>query len=648
MAPESFANGSPVPLQAADLSSTRRHLNTLVLTMFAATAWILTHRYHGIWHDGVLYAGQAVFRLDRVPFANDLFFAYGSQDRFTVFTGIYALAIRELGLPIASAVLLAMAHVVWLAAAAWLLRAVLRDLAFWLALIVVAVLPATYGSFGIFSYGETFLTARIWSEAPALLAVACILRGYRISAITSLVFAVAMHPVIAFPAVLFVFFFGCRGRQQLVLAILGLAVLAILTAASVSPFTHLTTAMDPVWLDLSIARSPFVFLAHWKAVEYREPIFFALLLTSAALVSAGGSRRLWWSALGVFLAGMGLSLLAVYWPGVLLIQMQPWRVLWLTKILAVVAGVGLLQDLWLVSPYSRILLAALTACALTLDTTGLVCAVPLLVLIVSRHRYSLEPSFPPWFSRLAWGAILLLIGEKIYWAALFSSNSIDFNDSSLTQLNFANRVFVICKESGWFVFPSLLLGTWWLLHHRPQSRRWVLLVSGMVLIFVAFHWQRTGRNQVTEDLLWETGHSELANTIQPHHLTYWAEGLSNLWFIVHRGSYASTQQAAGIIFSRQTAIEADRRLARLKRLGLPDSRHDWAPKVVVASPAPSTNLDGLVHVCQDPILDFVVLPYQMVGTIPIKTIRFPSSRMKYHIYECAAFRTLPDSFSVSG
>ena len=129
--------------------------------------------------------------------------------------GSMRLAIKELGLPIAARLLLGLAHLAWFSAAAWLLRGVLSGPYYWLALVFVAVLPGGYGAFGIFAYGEPFLTARIWAEPAALLAVACILRGRRIAAVVSLAFAAAMHPVMAFPAALFVFFFGLRVRQQL-------------------------------------------------------------------------------------------------------------------------------------------------------------------------------------------------------------------------------------------------------------------------------------------------------------------------------------------------------------------------------------------------------------------------------------------------
>ncbi len=120
-----------------------------------------------------------------------------------------------------------------------------------------------------------------------------------------------------------------------------------------------------------------------------------------------------------------------------------------------------------------------------------------------------------------------------------------------------------------------------------------------------------------------------------------------LWLVLHRGSYASPQQAAGIIFSRLTAIEAERRLARLKRLGYTDSRFDRAPKAIAQPTTTAVNLDGLIHACHDPILDFVVLPRVVVGAIPKTTVRLPPSEGIYHLYACASLRLLPDPFPAS-
>lgn len=625
-------------------TTSNRYLDTLVLALLVAASWIAMHRYQGIWHDGILYAGQAIFRLDPAPFAKDLFFAYGSQDAFTAFPAIYALAIDKLGLPVASAVLLATAHVAWVAAAAFLLRGFLRGEAFWLTLIVVSVLPAGYGSRGVFSYGETFLTARIWAEPPALLAVACILRHYRLAALGCLVFAAAMHPIIAFPAGLFVLFFGVRGRQLWVL-VLGTLVLAVLLlAVAVPSFGVLTQSMDPLWLRLSKERSPFVFLDHWQPKEFREPAFLGLLLTTAALATNADSRRLWRSVLGTLGVGMGLALITVYWPAVLLVQLQPWRVLWLVKILAVAAAMVLARDSWSASSFCRILLGALAACAFTLDSTGLACAVPVLALLVAARRLGLEPRLALWLVRVAWGAIAAVIAEKLFWAVPIAFIPLSFTASSSLNPALGDRVAMVFKEAGWFIFPPLLLISWWLLNKRPRSRYWLMSLFAVGLLFLASNWRQTSRQRAAEDALQDYGHAELARIIQARHLTYWIDGQPQLWLILHRGSYASGMQAAGVVFSRQTAIEADRRLARVRRLGLPDSTIDSGSSAAEKSSAVSTPIEGLVHACHDPILDFVVLRQQVLGATPMTTVRLVPSGPPYHLYACAALRVFPDPF----
>jgi len=631
----------------AILSTFRMHRpSTVTLVLLVVIAWLSTHRYQGLSHDGMFYAGQAIFRLDPIAFARDLFFAYGSQDNFTVFSGFYAWAVVKLGLPTASAVMLAAAHVFWLAALAWLLRGVFRGRSLWLAVILVVTLPAGYGSYGLLSYGESFLTARIWAEAPSLLAVACVLRGYRVLAILAVAVAASIHPVIAFAPALFVFFYGFSWRQQVLLALLALCAIVGLTIAAIPPFARLAEAMDPAWLGLATVRSPFVFLDHWRLEEYHEPLFFALLLTTAAVCDVT-RRRLWWVALAVLATGMGLALLVVFWPGVMVIQMQPWRVLWLVKVLAVAASVALWRTTWVGSPYSRILFGALVVCALTVESTGLFCAVPVVVLIIVWHTRHVAPRLPSWFGWLAWYAIALVIAENLFWRIVLSALTLDSADAALLQVTLADRLFVLAKEAGWLGFPAALMGLYWLLRREVASAKWMAAVFGLFLLYFAYHWQRTSDWQAAEERLQETGHADLATLIQPQHLTYWPEGHHYLWFVLHRGSYASFHQAAGLIFSRQTAIEAERRLSRLKALGFPDSRFEWVPKTSSDESSASPKLESLVHVCHDPILDYVILSQPIRGADAVATFSLHHPEEEYHLYACAPLRALPDPFAPS-
>jgi len=50
--------------------------------------WLSTHRYFGIVHDGRLYTVQALRALDPARWTDDLYFRFGSQDAFTVFSAL--------------------------------------------------------------------------------------------------------------------------------------------------------------------------------------------------------------------------------------------------------------------------------------------------------------------------------------------------------------------------------------------------------------------------------------------------------------------------------------------------------------------------------------------------------------------------------
>jgi hypothetical protein len=96
------------------------HTARLTAVIALAAIWLLTHRYFGIQHDGQFYAVQALARIDPAAYAHDIFFSFGSQDNYSLFSPIYAWLIGTTGLDRAAFVLLAGAHLAWaLATFAW-------------------------------------------------------------------------------------------------------------------------------------------------------------------------------------------------------------------------------------------------------------------------------------------------------------------------------------------------------------------------------------------------------------------------------------------------------------------------------------------------------------------------------------------------
>src|ERR1700716_2976027 len=105
---------------------------TLSLALMLVTLWLLMHGYHGLTGDGQIYAFQALARL-HPHLATDLYLQNTSQDRFTIFSPLYAWVIGLFGLENAAR-LLAVLFTVWLWAAAWsFARAIIDRDGAWLA-----------------------------------------------------------------------------------------------------------------------------------------------------------------------------------------------------------------------------------------------------------------------------------------------------------------------------------------------------------------------------------------------------------------------------------------------------------------------------------------------------------------------------------
>jgi hypothetical protein len=150
-------------------------LGVLTLCLLCFATWALVHGYQGIFHDAILYTLQALARLDPGALSQDVFLRFGSQDRFTIFSPLYAAAAQWLGAERAAAAL-TLAFQLALFAGAWALaRSVMpRGLALLGVLVLIAV-PGYYGPDRVFSCVESFLTPRMAAEALALGGIAAAL-----------------------------------------------------------------------------------------------------------------------------------------------------------------------------------------------------------------------------------------------------------------------------------------------------------------------------------------------------------------------------------------------------------------------------------------------------------------------------------------
>ena len=330
-------------------SPSARHALTrpVVLTFGLLGLFLYAHPYQGLRHDGLLYAMQALRELYPQSLNGDPFFRFGSQGQFTLFPAIYGAAIGHLGLE-SAAWLLSRTFAVLLCAAALLLarRLMERSLA-WLALAVFIVVPGKYGAGGLFSTAEDFLTARPIAEALGLLGLwYAVGNRWRLSA-GALGGAAVMHPLIAMPAMLCTLLLAFRRRWPLCAAVATAALLAAVVLAHLAPFGPLVL-LDPEWHAIAARNTAYLFTDTWQLLDWQRTVVPLVTLAIARLVLPPlPPRRLAAATLVVGVAGVGLALLASRaMPVLLLIQGQPWRWVWVAKVVATLLLVPLTSALW--------------------------------------------------------------------------------------------------------------------------------------------------------------------------------------------------------------------------------------------------------------------------------------------------------------
>src|SRR5215204_1971217 len=102
-------------------------LSRAALPLLIATLWLSTRPYLGAVLDAQFYMGQALHALEPAGFADDLYFRFGSQDQFTIFTALYAPVVALLGISVAAMALTVVGNLLWVFALLYLSRALIRD-----------------------------------------------------------------------------------------------------------------------------------------------------------------------------------------------------------------------------------------------------------------------------------------------------------------------------------------------------------------------------------------------------------------------------------------------------------------------------------------------------------------------------------------
>ncbi|WP_342113798.1 hypothetical protein [Pseudoduganella sp. OTU4001] len=614
-----------------------------IMTILAL--WLASHPWRGLWHDSILYAVQALRRLSPANYQNDLYFLYGSQDAFTVFSPLYATFIKLFGLDSAALLLQALGSGLWVGAAIFLLRAMLGGLSFWLGLTMLMIWPASYGPDPeVFQTGEPFLTPRLFVEGLGMLALGCFVRGrYKLGMLPA-VAGLVLHPLIAIGPIMggMLFLFWGKWRALGAASTLFAATAWIATRSGLPVFDRLSLSMDAEWFAVVSQIAPMVSWKAWEAHEWISRTLVALcLVLAAARLSSGLAARLF---LCTALLGGG-SLLACWigtgiYDNLLIIQVQPWRALWLTQLCAWIALAWLLGQFWQRERFIQALLLALCLAALTRNTVGGAIA---LSAAAALCYYVPRPPvhWPRWGNLVALASAGVLL---IAWVLEVSHTTKEIaaeisspEPSWLAVLWVMNAFnFGLGAAAG----TVLLLVVWrWCGSHRKGLQLGGFSLAFAVLLYAALYAAYPGKGKY--DLSREgklAVQAAFLPLIPQHAVVYWQNNVLVSWFTLQRSGYASVAQMIGVVFNKGTAIEGKRRMERIQRLGGLDSlivqNNLQAMKGVKSLPAASAA--GLQYVCADTALDFVVLTTQLGGAVA-QAQDAPYDKT-YYLYDCARMR----------
>jgi hypothetical protein len=611
-----------------------------VCFMTVVATWLLLRGYHGLLGDAQLYAFQALSRL-HPPLAHDLYLQNTSQDQFTIFSPAYAWFIELLGVePAARA--LTLLFTVWFLAAAWVAARTLtnRDGA-WLAAIFLLIVDGSYGGSGVFRLAEQFLTARLPAEALIATSLACLLRGSKALAAVAAAAALLIHPLIALPGLLLVMCIAASIRVSLLgAASITLAAVFIAFIAVQLPWmSKLLPIMDPAWLGIVQERSQFLFLRLWSFRDWEintRPFFYLAFIAFAT--QDGLVRRICLGAAVVGVTGLAVALIGdSVGPLAILVQGQAWRWVWIAVFVSALLLPATVLQIW---PDKKCgpLCAVLLLLGLTLPVaSGTACVSLSLILWLMIPRFSIRAVLVlRWILLglvLAVAAWVAIRAWEIAWPVFHKPEAM-----AAVQL----RDFFALK------IPAVLGASliWWGLRKCSGIGAPALLCFGLlaVSIFILPAAFKQYRSLASVADIREF--SDWASVIPPTStvLVSPARDVGTfVWFTLQRPNYLAVDQSAGVVFSRATALEIQRRSEVL----LPVMEPNWQIRSKLRAGAASGKHQvdaasrplseaSLSQICADPLLGFVISS-QHLGFDAL-THKDNGSWMSWDLYDCRKVR----------
>jgi hypothetical protein len=593
-----------------------------------AAAFVLAHPYGGIVHDGILYFAQALARIRPEIYAPDIFFKWGSQDRYSVFSPIYSALLLEFGVNWTNVLLVASSQALFLGASYLFIRKLVEPPMRGYGLLLVACSNGVYGGYFIFRMAEPFVTPRPFVEAATLFAMALVCSGRKVPAFAVLFGAALLHPLVALIGFLFAWLYLVAEDRRWAWAAVGAVPVLGAGLAGVQPFAQLFQQFDGEWLQSLVEQNQHIFLTEWTFYDWALLACDLILATLALCLTAGVTRR----AVGAVLALAGIGLLASFVGGdlihsVLLTNLQLWRGLWLLHWMSAALLPFIAWRMWREGPVGQLIAGlAVFVFAFRGLPSGLGAAAVLALLFYCRGRLELR-------SRLAVAALVGLVAAGLVnWLLALSLTR---NVALISAMDPIQEYVVRALGKP---FPLLVIGAgigFWLLRNpAPWQKGAAALVLAATSVLL---WdQRVPMRRYIESV--ELGTHPFSKVVGPQEEVFWYGDVVAPWVLMQRRSYMSAAQKAGQMFNRETAIEL---LMRRTALNVVEFQAEICLLVNAINrrqDACHPDLEAVATACREaPGLDYVVLEnpiakeWVATWTPPVE---IPYRRPHFYLYDC--------------
>lgn len=612
----------------------------------------LARPYANCSHDARLYSLQVLNQAEDGAFADDVFLRYGSQDHYSLFSRLVAPLVAIGGVRATFFVLYLIFNTLFVWGLFRLVRALIADpFISTAALIYLVAAELRYGGHWIFTVHEQFFTPRLVATALTLHALAFVLSHRFIWAFALLAVAMMFHPLMALGGVMI--WTGYLAKLVLStrlfyasLAAVSAAALIVLAVPSIG--LRIFGEMDSDWHDLVRVTVLYNYPTTWDVNDWANHLVsFALCIAGFVWLFRDDpvrSRFLFIANLAGII-GLTATLIASMSPYALLFQGQPYRAVWILKVLQVPLGFLLLARLVeSTALVPRLLSIALVGFFLAVSscTNEMVVLLFVLPIAVFYWRRIEEPAPSDWWLR---AAMSTLVGGAFGWMLYRWGFTIAQREMILTYYDQAEliRIFVQIIPAAFWIAAVLFVLRWFPTESTMRPLGWscMVLALAMPTFNFAIDTVPEARGRLTRygddvafarEVIGAHGQKRVP-------AVYSSLGRAEyVWIDLHATSYYDAVQTAGVMFRRDTAVELNRRvefvrnfeMARLRKEAMfltPNAKDLIEEKYQAKFDGPAPTEEDLVRLCQQPELDFVVIPQEFPGL-------YSATNGRIYVYEC--------------